>query len=50
MSKDNTLTVDHYFDIETYEDCGSDFVWNFHVWCDVWLNRLDLPQDRGAHN
>ncbi|CAG4998454.1 unnamed protein product [Parnassius apollo] len=45
-----TFTVDKYFDRDGNEvpngpdeDCY-DSCWNFHVWNDVWMQRLDLPQ------
>jgi len=32
------------------DEAGSDFSWNFHVWCDVWLKRSDLPKGYDGWN
>ena len=39
---DFTLTIDGYEDESGGRVDGSDFVWNYHVWCEMWLNRPDL--------
>ena len=48
---DNTLTIDTYTDHRSkYPSYNPDFVWNFHVWCDIWLNRPDLPEGYDGWN
>lgn len=50
-----TLTVDKYYTTDMEEipydptnPQGSDSVWNFHVWNDVWMIRPDLPAGFGG--
>ena len=45
---DFTLTIDGYEDESGGRVDGSDFVWNYHVWCEMWLNRPDLPEGYGG--
>ncbi|QQP55298.1 Transglutaminaselike, partial [Caligus rogercresseyi] len=49
------LTVEKYFDEEGNElgprassGYGSDSVWNFHVWNDVWMSRPTYRMAMGA--
>ncbi|XP_063983287.1 annulin isoform X2 [Diachasmimorpha longicaudata] len=39
-----SLTVDYFVDAEgkIMEELNSDSIWNFHVWDEVWMKRLDL--------
>nr|XP_006824931.1 PREDICTED: hemocyte protein-glutamine gamma-glutamyltransferase-like [Saccoglossus kowalevskii] len=49
--KDSSLTVDTYFSEEdgsVLEDMSSEFVWNFHVWNDLWMARADMPDGFGG--
>ncbi|XP_077995167.1 hemocyte protein-glutamine gamma-glutamyltransferase-like [Glandiceps talaboti] len=48
--KDASLTIDHYYDHEgsVIEEMEKDFVWNFHVWNDVWMTRPDMPDGYGG--
>ncbi|XP_066587609.1 annulin isoform X2 [Prorops nasuta] len=43
----NSLTVDYFVDNEgrIMEELNSDSIWNFHVWNEVWMKRLDLSSD-----
>lgn len=43
----NSLTVDYFIDDEgkLMEELNSDSIWNFHVWNEVWMKRLDLTAD-----
>ncbi|XP_033324173.2 transglutaminase isoform X1 [Megalopta genalis] len=43
----NSLTVDYFVDTEgrVMEELNSDSIWNFHVWNEVWMQRLDLAPD-----
>lgn len=50
-----SLTVDKFFDEEGNElekherpDGGTDSIWNYHVWNDVWMARPDLPSGYGG--
>lgn len=40
----SSLTVDYFVDAEgkVMEELNSDSIWNFHVWNEVWMKRLDL--------
>ncbi|XP_043465053.1 annulin-like isoform X2 [Leptopilina heterotoma] len=41
---ENSLTVDYFVDEEgkIMKELASDSVWNYHVWNEVWMKRLDL--------
>ncbi|XP_029048718.1 annulin isoform X1 [Osmia bicornis bicornis] len=43
----SSLTVDYFVDAEgkIMEELNSDSIWNFHVWNEVWMKRLDLALD-----
>lgn len=43
----SSLTVDYFVDAEgsVLEELNSDSIWNFHVWNEVWMKRLDLSPD-----
>ncbi|XP_020284577.1 annulin isoform X2 [Pseudomyrmex gracilis] len=43
----SSLTVDYFVDAEgrVMEELNSDSIWNFHVWNEVWIERLDLSPD-----
>ncbi|XP_043667444.1 annulin isoform X1 [Vespula pensylvanica] len=43
----SSLTVDYFVDAEgkIMEELNSDSIWNFHVWNEVWMKRLDLAPD-----
>ncbi|XP_031846608.1 transglutaminase isoform X2 [Nomia melanderi] len=43
----SSLTVDYFVDAEgrVMEELNSDSIWNFHVWNEVWMKRLDLSPD-----
>ncbi|XP_017792163.1 PREDICTED: annulin isoform X1 [Habropoda laboriosa] len=46
----SSLTVDYFVDAEgkVMEELNSDSIWNFHVWDEVWMKRMDLsPDDSG---
>ncbi|XP_017755331.1 PREDICTED: annulin [Eufriesea mexicana] len=46
----SSLTLDYFVNAEgkAMEELNSDSMWNFHVWNEVWMSRLDLsPQDSG---
>ena len=50
-----SLTIDRFFDKTGEEldsrdnpEIGSDSIWNFHVWNDVWMARPDLPSGFGG--
>uniref|UniRef100_A0A8C2XBA0 Protein-glutamine gamma-glutamyltransferase K n=1 Tax=Cyclopterus lumpus TaxID=8103 RepID=A0A8C2XBA0_CYCLU len=47
---DVSLTTDVYFDekMDPIDYLNSDSVWNFHVWNDCWMARLDLPPGYGG--
>ena len=38
------LTIDYFFDAEgrSLDEMNADMVWNFHVWNEVWMKRMDL--------
>ncbi|NXX20584.1 TGM4 glutamyltransferase, partial [Podargus strigoides] len=42
---DDNLTIDVYLNElgEKLERMSIDSIWNFHVWNDVWMKRMDLP-------
>ena len=46
----NSLTVDYFVDAEgkIMEELNSDSVWNFHVWNEVWMKRMDLGPTSGG--
>ncbi|KAK0180122.1 hypothetical protein PV327_005795 [Microctonus hyperodae] len=46
----NSLTVDYFVDAEgkIMEELNSDSVWNFHVWNEVWMKRIDLGPEYGG--
>ncbi|XP_011169553.1 annulin isoform X1 [Solenopsis invicta] len=43
----SSLTVDYFVNSEgkIMEELNSDSIWNFHVWNEVWMKRLDLSPD-----
>ncbi|XP_043255316.1 annulin isoform X1 [Colletes gigas] len=43
----SSLTVDYFVDEEgkIMEELNSDSIWNFHVWNEVWMKRMDLSPD-----
>ncbi|CAG7674590.1 unnamed protein product [Allacma fusca] len=43
----SSLTIDHFIDEngKKVEDLDSDSIWNFHVWCEVWMKREDLGNE-----
>ncbi|XP_011505871.1 PREDICTED: annulin isoform X2 [Ceratosolen solmsi marchali] len=43
----SSLTVDYFVDDngKVMEELNSDSIWNFHVWNEVWMKRLDLTAD-----
>ncbi|XP_053985887.1 annulin isoform X1 [Hylaeus volcanicus] len=43
----SSLTVDYFVDEEgrIMEELNSDSIWNFHVWNEVWMQRMDLSAD-----
>ncbi|KAG7204155.1 hypothetical protein KM043_001995 [Ampulex compressa] len=43
----SSLTVDYFVNEEgkIMEELNSDSIWNFHVWNEVWMKRLDLSPD-----
>ena len=50
-----SLTIDRFFDqsgdeldARTHPEIGSDSIWNYHVWNDVWMARPDLPSGFGG--
>jgi len=47
---DHTLTIDTFVDQSGNNVDHTDFVWNYHVWCDMWLNRPDLPDGYSGWN
>ncbi|XP_058804914.1 annulin isoform X2 [Phymastichus coffea] len=44
----SSLTIDYFVDEEgkTMPELASDSIWNFHVWNEVWMKRLDLTADQ----
>ncbi|XP_070577279.1 hemocyte protein-glutamine gamma-glutamyltransferase-like [Ptychodera flava] len=48
--RDMSLTIDNYFDEHgsMISDMQKDFVWNFHVWNDIWMTRPDMPDGYGG--
>ncbi|KAG9473948.1 hypothetical protein GDO78_004317 [Eleutherodactylus coqui] len=46
----NNLIVDEYYDTtgKKLPQESSDSIWNFHVWCECWMARRDLPRGYGA--
>ncbi|MEE6513868.1 hypothetical protein FKM82_021706 [Ascaphus truei] len=47
---DTDLIIDQLYDStgKTISKDGSDSIWNFHVWCECWMARKDLPQGYGG--
>lgn len=47
---DESITIDRFFDKEGEElkKYGQDSVWNFHVWNETWMSRMDLPTGYGG--
>uniref|UniRef100_A0A2R5LJF4 Putative transglutaminase/protease-like logues n=1 Tax=Ornithodoros turicata TaxID=34597 RepID=A0A2R5LJF4_9ACAR len=47
---DESITIDRYFDKdgEELKKYAKDSVWNFHVWNETWMARLDLPPGYGG--
>ncbi|XP_003395644.1 annulin isoform X1 [Bombus terrestris] len=43
----SSLTVDYFVDAEgkIMEEMNSDSIWNFHVWNEVWMTRMDLSPE-----
>ncbi|KAK9306073.1 hypothetical protein QLX08_003130 [Tetragonisca angustula] len=43
----SSLTVDYFVDAEgrVMDELNSDSIWNFHVWNEVWMTRLDLSPE-----
>ncbi|XP_043510721.1 annulin isoform X2 [Frieseomelitta varia] len=43
----SSLTVDYFVDAEgrVMDELNSDSIWNFHVWNEVWMTRLDLSSE-----
>ncbi|XP_076166822.1 transglutaminase isoform X2 [Ptiloglossa arizonensis] len=43
----SSLTVDYFVNDkgEVMEEMNSDSIWNFHVWDEVWMKRMDLSPD-----
>ncbi|XP_022901422.2 annulin-like isoform X1 [Onthophagus taurus] len=39
---DGSITNDFFIDDDGKIDSGSDSIWNFHVWSEVWMKRADL--------
>ncbi|XP_051167071.1 annulin isoform X2 [Leptopilina boulardi] len=41
---ENSLTIDYFVDEEgkVMKELSNDSVWNYHVWNEVWMKRLDL--------
>ncbi|XP_053309147.1 protein-glutamine gamma-glutamyltransferase 5-like [Spea bombifrons] len=46
----NNLVIDEYYDTtgKKLPNKGNDSIWNFHVWCECWMARRDLPQGYGG--
>ncbi|CAG7674586.1 unnamed protein product [Allacma fusca] len=44
----SSLTVDYFVDQEgkPVEHMNTDSIWNFHVWCEVWMKREDMGDER----
>ncbi|XP_041095383.1 protein-glutamine gamma-glutamyltransferase 2-like [Polyodon spathula] len=41
---DRNLTIDEYYSVSGQElKLSGDSIWNFHVWVESWMARLDLP-------
>ncbi|XP_063385685.1 hemocyte protein-glutamine gamma-glutamyltransferase-like [Cydia fagiglandana] len=45
---DYSLSIDKYYNEAMDDASGSDSIWNFHVWNDVWMARPDLPSGYGG--
>ncbi|KAH0627233.1 hypothetical protein JD844_002738, partial [Phrynosoma platyrhinos] len=41
---EKNINVDIYFNEKKEQLPSADFIWNFHVWNDVWMKRPDLPE------
>ncbi|XP_042329320.1 protein-glutamine gamma-glutamyltransferase 4-like [Sceloporus undulatus] len=41
---EKNINVDIYFNEKKEQLPSEDFIWNFHVWNDVWMKRPDLPE------
>ncbi|KAG8565498.1 hypothetical protein GDO81_012879 [Engystomops pustulosus] len=46
----NNLIIDEYYDPtgKKLEKESHDSIWNFHVWCECWMARKDLPPGYGG--
>ncbi|KAM8945323.1 protein-glutamine gamma-glutamyltransferase 5-like [Pelodytes ibericus] len=46
----NNLLIDEYYDTtgKKLPKESSDSIWNFHVWCECWMARRDLPSGYGG--
>ncbi|XP_075701351.1 protein-glutamine gamma-glutamyltransferase 5-like [Rhinoderma darwinii] len=46
----NNLMIDEFYDTtgKKLSKESNDSIWNFHVWCECWMARRDLPQGYGG--
>lgn len=46
----NNLIIDEFYDTtgKKLPKKSSDSIWNFHVWCECWMARRDLPSGYGG--
>ncbi|XP_069807655.1 protein-glutamine gamma-glutamyltransferase 5-like [Dendropsophus ebraccatus] len=46
----NNLIIDEYYDTtgKKLSKESNDSIWNFHVWCECWMARRDLPPGYGG--